>query len=164
MKAQHLPPVLRRGGTSPPGQRATLSPAWVPGGIVSGVGGGRFSPNGKRDRGTQLAKMLLAVCCLSYDANIEDLPAVAGHQCKLCGCHPERASTKGLSGLDVSAHTDPRQRGAEWCGTHSGHRGSYKYTLVGENDQLVSKVGWSTRLARVTLLGRQVQRPASEGI
>ena len=42
--------------------------ACVAQGIVSGVGGGRFSPNGNVT-GTQLAKMLLV--CLGYDAGIE---------------------------------------------------------------------------------------------
>ena len=40
--------------------------SWVAQGIISGVGGGRFSPNGNVT-GTQLAKMLLV--SLGYNAN-----------------------------------------------------------------------------------------------
>ena len=44
-------------------------------GIVSGVGGGRFSPNGNVTA-SQLSKMLLV--SLGYDSDIEVTPAMLG--------------------------------------------------------------------------------------
>ena len=68
-------------------------------GIVSGVGGGRFSPAGNVT-GSQLAKMLLV--CLGYDANIEGFTGNAWDTNVNV-----RASQKGLydglENMDVSA-------------------------------------------------------------
>ncbi|WP_417341951.1 S-layer homology domain-containing protein, partial [Evtepia gabavorous] len=68
-------------------------------GIVSGVGGGRFSPNGNVT-GSQLAKMLLV--CLGFDSDIEGYTGNAWDM-NVNVRATQKGLYKGLEGLDVSA-------------------------------------------------------------
>ncbi len=68
-------------------------------GIVSGVGGGRFSPAGNVTA-SQLAKMLLV--CLGYDADIEEFTGNAWDT-NVNVVATQKGIYEGLAGLDVSA-------------------------------------------------------------
>ena len=66
-------------------------------GIISGVGGGRFSPNGNVT-GTQLAKMLLV--CLGFDSDIEGYTGNAWDM-NVNVRATQKGLYKGLEGLDA---------------------------------------------------------------
>ena len=88
-------------------------------GIVSGVGGGRFSPNGNVTA-TQLAKMLLV--CLGYDADIEEFTGNAWDT-NVNVVATQKGLYEGLAGHGCLCRTDPRQRGPDGVERTPGHRG-----------------------------------------
>ena len=96
-------------------------------GIVSGVGGGRFSPNGNVT-GSQLAKMLLV--CLGFDSDIEGYTGNAWDT-NVNVRATQKGLYKGLEGLDVSAALT-RDTAAQmvWNALQAGEV-KYEYTWVG---------------------------------
>ena len=104
-------------------------------GIVSGVGGGRFSPNGNVTA-SQLSKMLLV--SLGYDSDIEGYTGNAWDM-NVNVRATQVGLYKGLEGVDVSAALT-RDTAAQmvWNALQAKEVG-YEYTLVSENGQLVSK-------------------------
>ena len=105
-------------------------------GIVSGVGGGRFSPAGNVTA-SQLAKMLLV--CLGYDADIEEFTGNAWDT-NVNVVATQKGIYEGLSGLDVSAALTRDNAAQMVWNALQATEVTYKYTLVSENGQLVSKV------------------------
>ena len=105
-------------------------------GIVSGVGGGRFSPNGNVT-GSQLAKMLLV--CLGFDSDIEGYTGNAWDM--NVNVHAtQKGLYKGLEGLDVSAALT-RDTAAQmvWNALQAGEV-KYEYTWVGGDATKVTAV------------------------
>ena len=104
-------------------------------GIISGVGGGRFSPNGNVTA-SQLSKMLLV--SLGYDSDIEGYTGNAWDM-NVNVRATQVGLYKGLEGVDVSAALT-RDTAAQmvWNALQAKEVG-YEYTLVSENGQLVSK-------------------------
>ena len=105
-------------------------------GIVSGVGGNRFAP-ASSVTGTQLAKMLLV--CLGYDADIEEFTGNAWDT-NVNVVATQKGIYEGLSGLDVSAALTRDNAAQMVWNALQATEVTYKYTLVSENGQLVSKV------------------------
>ena len=105
-------------------------------GIVSGVGGGRFSPNGNVT-GSQLAKMLLV--CLGFDSDIEGYTGNAWDM-NVNVRATQKGLYKGLEGLDVSAALT-RDTAAQmvWNALQAGEV-KYEYTWVGGEATKVTAV------------------------
>ena len=105
-------------------------------GIVSGVGGGRFSPNGNVT-GSQLAKMLLV--CLGFDSDIEGYTGNAWDM-NVNVRATQKGLYKGLEGLDVSAALT-RDTAAQmvWNALQAGEV-KYEYTWVGGDATKVTAV------------------------
>ena len=105
-------------------------------GIISGVGGGRFSPNGNVT-GSQLAKMLLV--CLGFDSDIEGYTGNAWDM-NVNVRATQKGLYKGLEGLDVSAALT-RDTAAQmvWNALQAGEV-KYEYTWVGGEATKVTAV------------------------
>ena len=104
-------------------------------GIVSGVGGGRFSPTGNVT-GSQLAKMLLV--CLGYDSDIEKFTG-NGWDTNVNVIATQKGIYEGLESMDVSAAVTRDQAAQMVWNALQAKEVKYEYTLVSENGQLVSK-------------------------
>ena len=105
-------------------------------GIVSGVGGGRFSPNGNVTA-SQLSKMLLV--SLGYDSDIEGYTGNAWDMNVNVRSHPGWP-VQGPGRRGCLCRSDPRHRSTDGMECVAGHKEvGYEYTLVSENGQLVSK-------------------------
>ena len=105
-------------------------------GIVSGVGGGRFSPNGNVT-GSQLAKMLLV--CLGFDSDIEGYTGNAWDM-NVNVRATQKGLYKGLEGLDVSvALTRDTAAQMVWNALQAGEV-KYEYTWVGGDATKVTAV------------------------
>ena len=105
-------------------------------GIVSGVGDNRFSPAGNVT-GSQLAKMLLVA--IGYDADIEHFTGNAW-ETNVNVVATQKGLYKGLEAMDVSAAVTRDQAAQMVWNALKAIEVEYKYTLVSENGQLVSKV------------------------
>ena len=105
-------------------------------GIVSGVGGGRFAPASNLT-GSQLAKMLLVA--LGYDSDIEGYTGNAWDM-NVNVRATQVGLYKDLEGLDVSAAVTRDDAAQMVWNALQATEVTYKYTLVSENGQLVSKV------------------------
>ena len=103
---------------------------------MSGVGGGRFSPNGNVT-GSQLAKMLLV--CLGFDSDIEGYTGNAWDM-NVNVRATQKGLYKGLEGLDVSAALT-RDTAAQmvWNALQAGEV-KYEYTWVGGDATKVTAV------------------------
>ena len=104
-------------------------------GIVSGVGGGRFSPNGNVTA-SQLSKMLLV--SLGYDSDIEGYTGNAWDM-NVNVRATQVGLYKGLEGVDVSAALTRDNAAQMVWNALQAKEVKYEYTLVSENGQLVSK-------------------------
>ncbi len=122
-------------------------------GIVAGIGGGKFNPNGNVT-GTQFAKMLLIA--LGYNADTQGYVG-APWEVKV----NVDASAKGLyadlSGMDPSKALSRDNAAQMVWNTMNAYMVEYKYQLVSKNGQLVSelvlqdKVGIDNK-SKITLL------------
>ena len=105
-------------------------------GIVAGVGGGKFNPNGNVT-GTQFAKMLLIA--LGYNADNEGYVGAAWE----VEVNVD-ASAKGLyadlAGMDPSKALSRDNAAQMVWNALNAYEVEYKYNLVSENGQLVSKL------------------------
>ena len=104
-------------------------------GIVSGVGGGRFSPNGNVTA-SQLSKMLLV--SLGYDSDIEGYTGNAWDM-NVTVRATQVGLYKGLEGVDGSAALTRENAAQMVWNALQAKEVKYEYTLVSENGQLVSK-------------------------
>ena len=105
-------------------------------GIVSGVGGDRFSPAGNVT-GSQLAKMLLVA--LGYDAELGQFTGTAW-ETNVNVVATQKGLYEGLETMDVSAAVTRDQAAQMVWNALQAVEVEYVYTLVSENGQLVSKV------------------------
>ena len=105
-------------------------------GIVSGVGGGRFAPAGNVT-GSQLAKMLLV--CLGYDADIEEFTGNAW-ETNVNVIATQKGLYVDLEGMDPSVAVTRDNAAQMVWNALQAKEVTYKYTIVSENGQLVSKV------------------------
>ena len=104
-------------------------------GIVSGVGGDRFSPAGNVT-GSQLAKMLLV--CLGYDSDIEKFTG-GSWDTNVNVIATQKGIYEGLESMDVSAAVTRDQTAQMVWNALQAKEVGYTYTLVSENGQLISK-------------------------
>ena len=121
--------------------------ACVAQGIVSGVGGGRFAPDGNVTA-AQLAKMLLV--CLGYNSDNEGFTGTAWETNVNV-----RASQKGLyvglESLDTSAAVTRDQAAQMVWNALQAYEVEYKTTLVtDENGQLISQVTVQDKVVQST--------------
>ena len=124
--------------------RNNANAAWAEGyiescaaqGIVSGVGGGKFAPNGNVT-GVQLAKMLLV--SLGYKADLEGFTGNAWAT-NVNVRAAQKGLYEGLEAMDTNAAIT-RDNAAQmvWNALQAKEVG-YDYTLVSENGQLTSKI------------------------
>ena len=124
--------------------RGNANAAWAEGyiescaaqGIVSGVGGGKFAPNGNVT-GVQLAKMLLV--SLGYKADLEGFTGNAWAT-NVNVRAAQKGLYEGLEAIDTNAAIT-RDNAAQmvWNALQAKEVG-YDYTLVSENGQLTSKI------------------------
>ena len=105
-------------------------------GIVSGVGGGRFSPAGNVT-GSQLAKMLLVA--LGYRADEANFTG-NGWDTNVNVIATQKGLYEGLENMDVSAALTRDNAAQMIWNALQAVEVEYTYTLVTENGQLVSKV------------------------
>ena len=111
--------------------------ACVAQGIVSGVGGGRFSPAGNVT-GSQLAKMLLI--CLGYNSDNEGFTGNAW-ETNVNVRAAQKGLYAGLSTLDTSAAVTRDQAAQMVWNALNAYEVEYKTTLVtDDNGNLVSQV------------------------
>ena len=117
------------------------SAAWAEGyiescvaqGIISGVGGGRFSPNGNVT-GTQLAKMLLV--CLGYNANTEGFVGNAWAT-NVNVIASQKGLYEGLERMDTSAALTRDNAAQMVWNAMNAYEVEYKTTIVtDENGKL----------------------------
>ena len=102
-------------------------------GIVSGVGGGRFSPNGNVT-GSQLAKMLLV--CLGYDAGIEGFVGNAWAT-NVNVIASQKGLYEGLESMDTSAAITRDNAAQMVWNALNAYEVEYKTTIVtGEDGKL----------------------------
>ena len=124
--------------------RGNANAAWAEGyiescatqGIVSGVGGGKFAPNGNVT-GTQLAKMLLVA--LGYKADIQNFTGNAWAT-NVNVLATQKGLYKDLEKLDVSAALTRDNAAQMIWNALQAKEVKYEYTLVSENGQLTSKI------------------------
>ena len=124
--------------------RGNANAAWAEGyiescatqGIVSGVGGGKFAPNGNVT-GTQLAKMLLVA--LGYKADIQNFTGNAWAT-NVNVLATQKGLYKDLEKLDVSAALTRDNAAQMIWNALQAKEVTYEYTLVSENGQLTSKI------------------------
>ena len=100
--------------------------ACVAQGIVSGVGGGRFSPNGNVT-GTQLAKMLLV--CLGYDAGIEGFVGSAW-ETNVNVRAAQKGLYEGLESMDTAAALTRDSAAQMVWNAMNAYEVEYKTTIV----------------------------------
>ena len=133
-------------------------------GIVSGVGGGRFAPAGNVT-GSQLAKMLLVA--LGYDAELGQFTGTAW-ETNVNVVATQKGLYEGLETMDVSAAVTRDQAAQMVWNALQASMVTYKYTLVSENGQLVSKVElvdrFDTNNNKLTLLKDAYNVVKVEGI
>ncbi|WP_417084263.1 S-layer homology domain-containing protein [Evtepia gabavorous] len=143
--------------------------ACVAQGIVSGVGGGRFSPNGNVT-GTQLAKMLLV--CLGYDAGIEGFVGSAW-ETNVNVRAAQKGLYEGLESMDTAAALTRDNAAQMVWNAMNAYEVEYKTTIVtDENGNLITQnvaedkqaIGEDNKLVRVTLLGDKYEASVYEGI
>ena len=143
--------------------------ACVAQGIVSGVGGGRFSPNGNVT-GTQLAKMLLV--CLGYDAGIEGFVGSAW-ETNVNVRAAQKGLYEGLESMDTAAALTRDSAAQMVWNAMNAYEVEYKTTIVtDENGNLITQnvaedkqaIGEDNKLVRVTLLGDKYEASVYEGI
>ena len=124
--------------------RGNANAAWAEGyiescatqGIVSGVGGGKFAPNGNVT-GTQLAKMLLVA--LGYKADIQNFTGNAWAT-NVNVLATQKGLYKDLEKMDVSASLTRDNAAQMIWNALQAKEVKYEYTLVSENGQLTSKI------------------------
>ena len=124
--------------------RGNANAAWAEGyiescatqGIVSGVGGGKFAPNGNVT-GAQLAKMLLVA--LGYKADIQNFTGNAWAT-NVNVLATQKGLYKDLEKLDVSAALTRDNAAQMIWNALQAKEVTYEYTLVSENGQLTSKI------------------------
>ena len=104
-------------------------------GIISGVGGGRFSPNGNVT-GTQLAKMLLVA--LGYDSDIEGFTGNAWAT-NVNVVATQKGLYEGVETMDTAAAITRDNAAQMVWNALQAVEVKYEYTLVSENGELVSK-------------------------
>ncbi len=109
-------------------------------GIVSGVGGGRFSPAGNVT-GSQLAKMLLVA--LGYRADEANFTG-NGWDTNVNVIATQKGLYEGLENMDVSAALTRDNAAQMIWNALQAVEVEYTYTLVTENGQLVSR--WLCRI------------------
>ena len=138
-------------------------------GIISGVGGGRFSPNGNVT-GTQLAKMLLV--CLGYDAGIEGFVGSAW-ETNVNVRAAQKGLYEGLESMDTAAALTRDSAAQMVWNAMNAYEVEYKTTIVtDENGNLITQnvaedkqaIGEDNKLVRVTLLGDKYEASVYEGI
>ena len=124
--------------------RGNANAAWAEGyiescatqGIVSGVGGGKFAPNGNVT-GTQLAKMLLVA--LGYKADIQNFTGNAWAT-NVNVLATQKGLYKDLEKLDTAAALTRDNAAQMIWNALQAKEVTYEYTLVSENGQLTSKI------------------------
>ncbi len=120
--------------------RGNANAAWAEScaaqGIVSGVGGGKFAPNGNVT-GVQLAKMLLVA--LGYKADIQNFTGNAWAT-NVNVLATQKGLYKDLEKLDVSAALTRDNAAQMIWNALQAKEVKYEYTLVSENGQLTSKI------------------------
>ena len=117
-------------------------------GIVSGVGGGRFSPAGNVT-GSQLAKMLLVA--IGYDADLEGFTGNAW-ETNVNVVATQKGLYEDLESLDPSVAITRDDAAQMVWNAMQAVEVEYTYTLVSENGQLVSKVTVGNKAGDPTLL------------
>ena len=124
--------------------RNNANAAWAEGyiescaaqGIVSGVGGGKFAPNGNVT-GVQLAKMLLV--SLGYKADIEGFTGNAWAT-NVNVRAAQKGLYEGLEAMDTNAAITRDNAAQMVWNALQAKEVTYDYTLVSENGQLTSKI------------------------
>ena len=135
-------------------------------GIVSGVGGGRFSPAGNVT-GSQLAKMLLV--CLGYDANIEGFTGNAWDT-NVNVRASQKGLYEGLENMDVSAAITRDDAAQMMWNALNAYEIEYKTKIItDENGNLITvnepvdKVVANTN-DKITLLEDKYEATTATGI
>ena len=124
--------------------RNNANAAWAEGyiescaaqGIVSGVGGGKFAPNGNVT-GVQLAKMLLV--SLGYKADLEGFTGNAWAT-NVNVRAAQKGLYEGLEAMDTNAAITRDNAAQMVWNALQAKEVTYDYTLVSENGQLTSKI------------------------
>ena len=124
--------------------RNNANAAWAEGyiescaaqGIVSGVGGGKFAPNGNVT-GVQLAKMLLV--SLGYKADLEGFTGNAWAT-NVNVRAAQKGLYEGLEAMDTNAAITRDNAAQMVWNALQAKEVEYDYTLVSENGQLTSKI------------------------
>ena len=124
--------------------RNNANAAWAEGyiescaaqGIVSGVGGGKFAPNGNVT-GVQLAKMLLVA--LGYKADLEGFTGNAWAT-NVNVRAAQKGLYEGLEAMDTNAAITRDNAAQMVWNALQAKEVEYDYTLVSENGQLTSKI------------------------
>ena len=122
-------------------------------GIVSGVGGGKFNPNGNVT-GSEAAKMLLVA--LGFNSDIAKFTGAAW-EVNVNVKATERGFYEDLQGIDTSKPLTRDNAAQMVWNALNAYEVEYKTTLVTENGQLVSKVDVQDRVVgstndKITLL------------
>ena len=105
-------------------------------GIVAGIGGGKFNPNGNVT-GSQFAKMLLIA--LGYNADTEGYVGAAW-EVEVNVDASAKGLYAGLAGMDPAKALSRDNAAQMVWNTLNAYEVEYKYNLVSENGQLVSKL------------------------
>ncbi len=122
-------------------------------GIVSGIGGGKFNPNGNVT-GSEAAKMLLVA--LGFNSDIAKFTGAAW-EVNVNVKATERGFYEDLQGIDTSKPLTRDNAAQMVWNALNAYEVEYKTTLVTENGQLVSKVDVQDRVVgstndKITLL------------
>ncbi len=105
-------------------------------GIVAGIGGGKFNPNGNVT-GSQFAKMLLIA--LGYNADTEGYVGAAW-EVEVNVDASAKGLYAGLAGMDPAKALSRDNAAQMVWNALQAYEVEYKYNLVSENGQLVSKL------------------------
>lgn len=135
-------------------------------GIVGGVGGGRFDPNGNIT-GTQAAKMLL--CILGYNASIQGYVGNDFWETKINVDAAQKGLYEGLSSIDASTALNRDQAAQMIWNALNAYEVEYITTLVpGPDGTLTSKVTVQDRYdsslnRKITLLNDKYEAASETG-
>ena len=134
-------------------------------GIVAGIGGGKFNPNGNVT-GSQFAKMLLTA--LGFNADTEGYVGAAWEM-EVNVDASAKGLYVGLAGMDPSVALSRDNAAQMVWNALNAYEVEYKYTLVTENGQLVSKMVLQDKVGldgktKMTLLEDKYEAETEKGI
>ena len=134
-------------------------------GIVSGIGGGKFNPNGNVT-GSEAAKMLLVA--LGFNSDIAKFTGAAW-EVNVNVKATERGFYEDLQGIDTSKPLTRDNAAQMVWNALNAYEVEYKTTLVTENGQLVSKVDVQDRVVgstndKITLLEDKYESQTYTGV